>query len=99
MEANRKASANMSYSITTATTKISALKKRIKAVQGGTGASKTVSILLLLINAAQTDTSPTLTSIVSESLPHLKKVAIRDFQRIMQEHKYWVDARWRETDR
>lgn len=88
----------MEYAITTTTKKIDAMEKRIRGVQGGTGASKTISIELLLIHAAQLDEQPTLTSIVSESLPHLKKGAIRDFQRIMQAHRYWEDSRWRETD-
>lgn len=88
----------MEYAVTTATEKIAALTKRIRAVQGGTGASKTISILLLLINDAQKDTSPTMTSVVSESLPHIKKGALRDFQKIMKAHEYWKDASWRETD-
>lgn len=32
-------------------------------------------------------------------MPHLKKGAIRDFKRIMQEHKYWKQDRWAETDK
>lgn len=86
------------YQVTSATHKIAVLKKRIRAVQGGTSASKTVSILLLLINQAQQDKSPTLTSIVSESFPHLKRGVIRDFLAIMQEHKYFKDDRWNKTD-
>ncbi len=86
------------YQLTTATKKIASLKKRIRAVQGGTSASKTISILLLLINAAQSDKSPTLSSVVSESLPHLKRGAIRDFLSIMQEHKYFKDDRWNKSD-
>lgn len=86
------------YSLTTATTKISRLKKRIRAVPGGTSASKTISILLILIDLAQRDAKPTLTSVVSESIPHLKRGAMRDFKRIMQEHHYWKDARWNATD-
>jgi phage terminase large subunit len=86
------------FQITTATKKIAQLKKRIRAVQGGTSASKTISILLLLVNAAQADEIPTLTSIVSESFPHLKRGAIRDFISIMQEHQYWKDERWNKTD-
>jgi phage terminase large subunit len=86
------------YSLTTATTKIRQLKKRIRAVPGGTSASKTISILLILIDLAQRDKRSTLTSIVSESIPHLKRGAMRDFKRIMQEHHYWVDARWNATD-
>ena len=83
---------------TTATEKIQALKKRIRAIQGGTSASKTISILLVLINDAQSDKSKTLTSIVSESIPHLKRGVIRDFKNIMQEHHYWQEGRWNATD-
>ena len=67
------------YQQTTATNKIIALKKRIRAVAGGTSASKSISILLYLIARAQSDKNPTLTSIVSESFPHLKKGVMRDF--------------------
>ena len=86
------------FSETTALQKILALRKRIRVVQGGTSASKTISILLYLIALAQSDKKPTLTSIVAESVPHLKRGAIRDFQNIMKEHKYWSDARWNATD-
>jgi len=89
------------YSITTATRKVNDLlqsKCRIKAVQGGTSASKTVSIMLLLINLAQKDEVPTLTSVVSETLPHLKRGSMRDFLMIMKEHCYFKDDRWNKTD-
>ena len=83
---------------TTATRKVASLKKRIRIVQGGTSASKTISILLVLIDMAQSDKIPTLTSIVSESIPHLKRGALRDFKNIMQTHRYWKDALWNATD-
>lgn len=86
------------YSKTSATQKIAKLKKRIRAVQGGTSASKTISILIYLIARAQSDTNQTLTSIVSESIPHLKRGAMRDFKNIMQTHKYWKDGLWNATD-
>src|SRR5437868_5005677 len=88
----------MLFQLTTATKKIANLRRRIRAVQGGTSASKTVSILLLLINAAQSDRTPTLTSVVSESFPHLKRGAIRDFLQIMEAHRYFKDDRWNKTD-
>lgn len=79
--------------------------KKIHIVQGGTSASKTISILMFLIAKAQSDvdrktlkTSPTLTSVVSESIPHLKRGAIRDFTKIMQEQGYWKEASWNKTD-
>lgn len=83
---------------TTATRKIIALDKKIRAVCGGTSASKTISILLYLIARAQTDKEPTLTSVVSESLPHLKRGALRDFKNIMKTHGYWKEDAWRATD-
>ena len=88
----------MPYSITTATKKISKLNKRIRVIQGGTSAGKTISVLLLLINAAQSDTNPTLTSIVSESFPHLKRGVMRDFLNIMKEHRYYNDKLWNKSD-
>lgn len=83
---------------TTALRKIVALENKIRGIQGGTSASKTISILLYLIAMAQTDTEKTLTSVVSESIPHLKRGALRDFKNIMQSHHYWQDDRWNATD-
>jgi len=88
----------MAFKETTATKRIKNLEKRIRIAQGGTGASKTISILLYLIAKAQTDKTSTLTSVVSESFPHLKRGAIRDFLTIMQEHKYFNDDRWNRSD-
>ena len=88
----------MIFQETTATKKIKALKRRIRVIQGGSSASKTISILLYLIALAQSDKSPTLTSIVGESIPFLKKGVIRDFKNILQGHKYWKDSNWNATD-
>lgn len=55
--------------------------------EGGTASSKTWSILQLLILIAQHAKSPLLTSVVSESLPHLKRGCIRDFFRILGENQ------------
>lgn len=74
------------------------MNKRIRAVQGGTSASKTISILLALIHFAQSDKVPTLTSVVAESIPHLKRGALRDFKNILKEHKYWQESAWNATD-
>lgn len=82
---------------TQATRKIAKLTKRIRCVSGGTSASKTVSILLWLIDRAQTYPK-TLISVVSETFPHLKRGAIRDFISIMQSHNFWQDKRWNKTD-
>lgn len=86
------------YRITTALKKLKQLNKRIRGIAGGTSASKTISIVQILIDQAQRDTKPTLTSITSESMPHLKRGAVRDFLNIMQEHEYFKDSRWNKTD-
>lgn len=83
---------------TTATEKLLKLRKRIRGIAGGTSASKTISILMILIDMAQADIEPTLTSIVSESMPHLKRGAMRDFKNIMLDQKYWDDSCWNATD-
>jgi len=88
----------MRYSATTAFHKVNNLTKRIRVIPGGTSASKTISVLLYLIGYAQTDTVKTLTSVVSESIPHLKRGAMRDFKNIMVAHGYWKDDRWNATD-
>lgn len=89
----------MSFKITTALRKILKLNARIKAIPGGTSASKTIGVLQVLIDKSQRDKKAKLTSIVSESMPHLKKGCIRDFKRIMKEHDYWEESRWFETDK
>lgn len=85
------------FEATTATTKLLKLRKRIRGVSGGTSASKTISILLILIDYAQTHKNE-LISVVSESFPHLKRGAMRDFLRIMRDHRYFNEARWNKTD-
>ena len=85
------------YKEVKATTKLLKLKKRIRGVAGGTGASKTVSIMLWLVDKAQSNKGK-LISVVSESFPHLKRGVIRDFRNIMEEHGYWLRDSWNKTD-
>lgn len=81
---------------TTATRKVFSLRKRIRAVAGGTSASKTISILVWFIDYAQTRRNE-LMSVVSESFPHLEKGAMLDFQNIMKSQGYWNEERWHDT--
>jgi phage terminase large subunit len=83
--------------VTTATKRLLKLKKRIRAVCGGTSASKTVSILMILIDYAQSHKNEMI-SVVSETMPHIKRGAERDFKNIMLDHGYWADANWNATD-
>lgn len=87
----------MTYKSTTAVDKILKMKKRLKIIQGGSSAGKTIAILLILIDRAQTEKGK-LFSVVSETFPHLKKGAIRDFINIMEGHSYFKDINWNRTD-
>lgn len=85
------------FQLTTATKKILKLKKRIRGIAGGTSASKTISILLWLIDYAQSNKNKTI-SVVSETFPHLKRGAMRDFLNILETHFYFKPERWNKTD-
>jgi phage terminase large subunit len=71
------------YKRTTATNKVLGLKNRIKIVQGGTSASKTYSILAVLIDKALRKDGLEI-SIVAESIPHLRRGALKDFIKILK---------------
>jgi len=80
---------------TQATKRIFSLKKRIRAVAGGTSASKTISILIWLIDYCQSPKNKNkIATVVSESHPHLSKGAMLDFEMIMKDRGYWNDALW-----
>jgi len=83
---------------TSATRRIFELKKRISAVAGGTSASKTISIIIWLIDYCQTkQNNLKLATVTSESYPHLQKGAMLDFQNIMKDRGYWRDDLWHDT--
>jgi phage terminase large subunit len=67
---------------TTAQNKISKLRKRVRVVQGGSSASKTFSIIPILIDYAIRNPKKEI-SIVAETIPHLRRGAIRDFIKIL----------------
>jgi len=73
------------------------LNKRIRGVAGGTSASKTISILLWLIDYCQTHDGK-IVSVVSETFPHLRKGAMRDFINIMEAHGYFDPNCWNKSD-
>ena len=81
---------------TTAIKKIRKLTKRIKVIPGGTSAGKTYSILPILIDKACK--TPNLEiSVVSESVPHLRKGALKDFLKIMKATGRYIDSNYNRT--
>lgn len=85
------------FRYTTGIKKIRALKKFTKGIQGGTSAGKTYGVIPLEIDYCIKNPF-TETSIVAESIPHLKRGAIKDFKKIMYETGRWNDANWNATD-
>lgn len=71
--------------------------------RGGTRSTKTYSALQFLVFLAVGLARKLVISVVSETLPHLKKGAIRDFEKILQDEgliggSLRDDARWNATD-
>lgn len=63
---------------------------------GGTRSGKTFATLQLLVLLAKGAQSPLVLSVVSETMPHLKRGAIRDFKAIMADE--WDEACWSKVD-
>jgi len=69
---------------TTTAIKIDGFRKRIRIVQGGSSAGKTFAILSLLYSyAANPECGPLEISVVSESIPHLRRGALKDFLKML----------------
>ena len=86
----------MSYKQTTALKKIRSLKNRIKVIQGGSSAGKTIAILILLIDRCIK--TPNLeVSVVSESIPHLRRGCVKDFLKIMKDTGRFIPQNYNKT--
>lgn len=84
------------FTYTTAIKKLRKLKKRVRVVPGGTSAGKTYGIIPILIDQAAR--TPNLEiSVVSESIPHLRKGALKDFLKIMKATGRYVDDHYNRT--
>src|SRR5690554_2389145 len=81
---------------TTAIKKLRKLKKRIRVVPGGTSAGKTFGIIPILIDQAARYKSKEI-SIVSESVPHLRRGAMKDFEKIMKSTNRWNEKSFSRT--
>ena len=86
----------MSYRITTALKKIRSLKNRIKVIQGGSSAGKTIAILILLIDRCIKEPGLEV-SVVSESIPHLRRGALKDAIKILKETNRFIPSNYNKT--
>ena len=64
--------------------------------EGGTRSGKTFAVLSVLISIACVN--KVVISVVSETFPHLRKGAIRDFQNILQEWGLWNESQWSKSE-
>ena len=83
----------MIFSFTTAIKKIRKLKRKKKVIQGGSSAGKTIAILAILIDKCTKNPDLSI-SVVSETLPHLKRGAMRDFIKILKGTGRYIDENW-----
>lgn len=90
--------AKKGFVYTKAIRRLRRMKKRVRVVPGGTSAGKTYGILPILIDRA-TKTDLLEISVVSETMPHLKRGAIKDFKKIMKQTGRWSHKHWHETDK
>jgi phage terminase large subunit len=83
----------MEVTITTATNKIAGMRKMVKVVQGGQGAGKTFSILLILINHAISVPNQEI-FIASAELSKMKRTVIKDYKKLLNWaiHNYGVQC-------
>lgn len=83
--------------ITTAIEKIRSIKERKKIIQSGTSCGKTYGILIILIDYCIRNPL-TIVSVVSETMPHLRRGALRDFLNIMNKTGRFVDDRYNKSN-
>jgi phage terminase large subunit len=81
---------------TTSINKILSLKKRVKIIQGGTSAGKTFGILPVLIDKAIRYPN-TEVSVVAESIPHLRRGALKDFLKVMKWTNRYIDEQFNKS--
>ena len=85
---------NKEWIMTTGARKIQGMKGRLKAIFGGASASKTYSIIPMLINKAIENPGEVIT-IVSDTARNLRDGAMRDFIQIMQSFQRWDRNCWK----
>lgn len=78
---------------TTSLRKIASLRKKIRAIRGGQGSAKTISILILLINHASSKSNREIL-ILSAELTKMRLTVIKDFVKVMRSFGIYQDNRF-----
>ena len=83
----------MKVTRTIALSKLRKLDNRIRIVRGGTSAGKTICILLILIDYAIRNPNKEI-SVVSESIPHLRRGALKDFLSLLKSLNRYKESKY-----
>ena len=71
-------------------------QQKVFVIQGGQGAGKTISILMLIIDYVERNKSEV--TICSAELSKLKDTALNDYIKIMQDYNYYNDKRYNKSE-
>ncbi|HLS52730.1 MAG TPA: phage terminase large subunit [Tissierellaceae bacterium] len=82
---------------TTASIKLSKMREKYRIIPGGTSAGKTFNIIPIIYSRALLMPNKVF-SITSETMPHLRKGAMRDFKNILRMTGRWDRSKWHGTD-
>lgn len=97
MMTNKKVvSAVKGFRYTTAIKRLRKMRGRIRVVPGGTSAGKTFGIIPILIDNAIKNPGTEI-SIVSHSVPHLRRGALKDFLKIMKATGRYINSCYNRT--
>ena len=72
------------------------MKARKKVIQGGASAGKTFGIIPVLIDKATKNPNQEI-SIVTQTIPQLRRGALKDFVKIMKLTGRWVESRYNKS--
>ena len=84
------------FTQTKAVKRLRKLEKRIRIIRGGTSAGKTIAILMILIDYAIKNPNKEI-SVVAESVPHLRRGALRDFLQIMKQTNRYSERKFNKS--
>jgi phage terminase large subunit len=84
------------FTQTTAVKRLRQLKSRIRIVRGGSSAGKTIAILMILIDYAIRNDGKEI-SVVAESVPHLRRGALKDFLNILKGTNRYDERKYNKT--
>jgi phage terminase large subunit len=84
------------FTKTEAVIKLRELGSRIRIVRGGSSAGKTVAILMILIDYAIKNNNKEI-SVVAESVPHLRRGALKDFLNILKQTNRYDERKFNKS--